>query len=440
MKIHCGEAFRLPIRSACPAARGASSQLGRTQHGAVLAACIGLVFGSLFLSPARVFADGKDPKDAKPAAAKAAPPLPPLTEDNEVKMGREAAEENDKQVKFVTDAAIVERVNKIGQDIAAVANKFPIDAKWGSSQLKVFKYSFKVVDDKDVNAYSLPGGFIYVDKGLLDFTHSDDELAGVLAHEVTHAMHHHMVKLIREQNKMNTIMVPLQVIAMIAMMSGKGGSNDAQALLMGSQLYTIAKMNTYGVEAEKDADRGAILLLQHTKYNPVGLYSFMLRLAALEQRQNVADLGIYRTHPPGPERAESAKALLTELSIPIKISQVDPQLRAAITVTKTGANGAELAEIRMRSILICKIAGSDGLTAAQRAEKVAARLNDLMDMNLQAFEVKVSKDQTKVTARGQLIFTDADAQAQQKSLLVLSHEFADAVSQYYLKQQMETAI
>src|SRR5579872_2476080 len=120
-------------------------------------------------------------------------------EDPEVKLGRENAAENDKNIKLVTDAAVVDRVNRIGQEIAAVANSVEIPAIWGTPNVKKFAYTFKVVDDKDVNAYSLPGGFIYVNKGLLDYVHSDDELAGVLAHEITHAAHHHMVKLMHEQ-------------------------------------------------------------------------------------------------------------------------------------------------------------------------------------------------------------------------------------------------
>src|SRR5687767_10477099 len=88
----------------------------------------------------------------------------PPVEDSEVKMGREAAAENDKQVKLITDAKLLERVNRIGQDIAKIANTDEIPATWGSSTVKQFNYTFKIVDDKDVNAYSLPGGFIYLNK------------------------------------------------------------------------------------------------------------------------------------------------------------------------------------------------------------------------------------------------------------------------------------
>ena len=89
-----------------------------------------------------------------PPTAATKPVTPPVStspiqytpaDDGEVKLGRENAEENDKQVKLVTDAVLVERVNRIGQDIAAVANLVPIPALWGSSQLKPFHYTFKVV-------------------------------------------------------------------------------------------------------------------------------------------------------------------------------------------------------------------------------------------------------------------------------------------------------
>src|SRR5207247_1497435 len=113
-----------------------------------------------------------------------------------------------------------DRLNKIGQEIAAVANVEKVPALWGNAEVKKFSYTFKIVDDKDVNAYSLPGGFVYVNKGLLDYIHSDDELAGVLGHEIAHAAHHHMMKLLKEQSKMQPFL-PLAILAMV-LAGGKG--------------------------------------------------------------------------------------------------------------------------------------------------------------------------------------------------------------------------
>ena len=226
----------------------------------------------------------------------------------------------------MTDSAIIERVNRIGSEIAAIANVTRIPALYGTTNLKSFHYTFKVVDDKDVNAYSLPGGFIYVNKGLLNYIHSDDELAGVLGHEITHVMHHHILKLIHEQNKLQNVLNPVQLAAIAMIFAGRGNAGQAGVgLLEGSQLYQVARINGYSVIAEQDADHGSILLLQHTHYNPVGLYSFMVRLASYERNHGFAgDMGILRDHPPGPERVEAAKKLLADLNIPVHVSEVDP--------------------------------------------------------------------------------------------------------------------
>ncbi len=415
------------------------SNIARIRRLLPALACISLAL------PCPVFADQTaptpPPSTSKTADSKGKAPAPVLTEDSEVKLGRENAEANDKQVKLVTDAALLERVNRIGQEIAAVANSIPIPAHFGSSQLKHFDYTFKIVDDKDVNAYSLPGGFIYVNKGLLDYVHSDDELAGVLGHEIGHVVHHHVLKLIHEQNKIDLASLPAKILALIVLASGRGNSAyDAQNVLLATNLYEIAKVNTFGIEAEKDADRTGILLLTHTHYNPVGLYSFMLREAILEQKTGPTELGIFRTHPPGEERSAAAKALLEQLNIPIRLSEVDPQLKAKIVLAKDGPNGMELAEIKMRDIVICRIAAADGLSAEQRAQRVALRLTDLVDAHLQPFEIRASGDHTKVTARGQTILTEADAAAQQKTIAALAQEMTEAMSQYVLKQQLESGI
>ena len=379
-------------------------------------------FATAVLAPAGR-ADGKQ----KPAQV--------LTEDNEVKLGRENAEENDKHVKLVTDAAIVERVNRIGQDLATVANKTPIIALWGSSQLKPFHYTFRVVDDKDVNAYSLPGGFIYINKGLLDYVHSDDELAGVIAHEITHASHHHMVKLMREQGKIQNVLLPVLIAAAAA---GHGNLQNLGTLMMGAQLYTTAKLNTYGVEAEKDADHGGLLLLTHTKYNPGGLFSFMMRLAAEERRHGPGELGIFRTHPPGAERVEAARALMLQMGISIELSKVYPDQRVSVTLVKGGANGRDMAELKIMGMVLCRVVAANDLTAEERGDKLAARLSPMFDGSRPVlnFEVKVVAGKA-VMVRDLTVLTDEDARAQGKSLAELGTAMAHTISQVSSNRQSE---
>lgn len=401
-----------------------------TAYGAVLLSCL----CSLPAPPC--CAQAAPTPAAKQAGTTTAKPVV-LVEDPEVKLGREAAEENDKHIKLTADSAILERVNRIGQEIAVAANKVAIPAEWGDSKLKQFNYTFKVVDDKDVNAYSLPGGYIYVNKGLLDYVHSDDELAGVLAHEIGHAAHHHVMKLLREQKKIQNVLNPLQLVALAAIIAGKGqGGQAGSNILIGSQLYNTAKVNGYSVEAEKDADHTGLLLLTHTHFSPVGLYTFQIRLAGYERGLIHGELGILRDHPPGPERAAAAKKLLEDLNIPIYFSEVDPAWRASVTAVKLGATDA--AEIKIHDIVVCRVVADEGMTAQQRGEKLAKRLSNLFDRQLQPFEIRASKDQTRVLARGVPILTEADAAAQGKTIETLAREMADAITMLNQRLQIDS--
>ena len=348
----------------------------------------------------------------------------PPAEDSEVKMGREAAAENDKTVKLITDAKLLERVNRIGQDIAKVANTDEIPAIWGSSTVKQFNYTFKIVDDKDVNAYSLPGGFIYLNKGILDYVKSDDELAGVLSHEVAHASHHHMVKLIKEQNKMQTVAT---IAAALVALFGKSNLQDVGTAVLAGQLYMVAKLNSYGVEAEKDADQAGVRYLLKTKYNPVGILTFMERLARDESRRPEQILGIYRTHPPSPERAKSLLAQLKLLEVEINRRQTDPSNVAQIAAVDV--NGVKMAEVTVGKTVVARLADGEAGKGNERAKKVTNALDELLDSDLQMFEVKVSPDKARVIARGRILvaYIQADADAQKSTLEGISKSTVEAV-------------
>jgi predicted Zn-dependent protease len=366
-----------------------------------------------------------------PAFADDKKPGPP-PEDEEVKLGRENAAVNDSQVKLITDAALVERVNRIGQEIAAVANKEEVPAHWGTSNVKKFDYTFKIVDDKDVNAYSLPGGFIYVNKGLLDYVHSDDELAGVLAHEISHDAHHHMLKLIKEQEKLQRNML-LPLIG--ALILSKGSGESVGNLIIAGQLYMVAKLNTYGMEAEKDADQTAVHYLLKTKYNPVGILTFMERLAQDELRGPEREMGIYRTHPPSPERARALLAELEELHVAINRRAVDPNIAAQVSTSS--ANGVTLAEVKMNKLTVARMAAVNGQTAETRAKSVSDTLNRLFDQGLQMYEVKLSPDKTRVIARMQTIlsFTPEDAAAQKAPASQLAQDALNAIKSLLWQDQ-----
>lgn len=376
----------------------------------------------------------QDQAAAAAAIAAAKDKHPPLTEDNEVKLGRANAEENDKHVQLVTDAAVVGRVNRIGKEIAEAANSYPIKQSYGYPWVKKFNYTFKVVNDKDVNAYSLPGGFIYVNKGLLDYVRSDDELAGVLAHEVSHAAHHHMVKLMKDQNNFQNILIPALAGLVVAT---HARSNDVANILNGGYLVAIARANTWSVSAEQDADHSGILLLTHTHFNPVGLYSFMIRMAADEDRKNFVDMGILRTHPPGAERVDAARQTLEELHIPIELSKVDPTLLVSVKPVKGATAGVDLAEMSIRSMPLCRITAAEGKSAADRAADIASKINKHIDQGLQPFDVRLGRTTNKVYLRDIPLFQQVDADVLGKSLDQLKQDLVGAIMLINQKMQLD---
>src|SRR5262249_26367124 len=102
-----------------------------------------------------------------------------FTPEQDVEVGRESVVKAEQQLPILNDAEITAYVDRIGQRLAAKAGGFP------------FKYQFKVVNASDINAFALPGGFVYVNRGVLDSASNEGEVAGVMAHEVSHVALRH---------------------------------------------------------------------------------------------------------------------------------------------------------------------------------------------------------------------------------------------------------
>lgn len=360
-----------------------------------------------------VYAVPQDP--AQPAESQAPKRELSAKDKDEIEFGKKIVEEVVKQFKIVEDPALNERVNRIGLALADIARSTHTEARYGESGAPPFEYSFKVIDDKDINAFSIPGGFIFVHKGLLDFVQSDHELAGVLAHEIAHAAHRHVMALVRADDKISReVMLPVLLGALI----GRMPAGDTLTLLTGTQLYRIAKLNSFGQEAEIDSDLTALEYLRRSSYNPVGLLTFMERLAAEERKRPQLDWGIYRTHPPSKERAQALRKALQDTGIPIRRREVSPALRIVARLEKTDKkegmppDEAELHEVAYDNILIFRPAHDpDKGDSKTRAEKIAERLNVLLDDGVEMFEVRLSSDGQAISVKGEEVIriTAADS-------------------------------
>lgn len=321
----------------------------------------------------------------------------------ESKQGADIAAQLAKTDKFDTDKADNDRVNRIGQRIAAVANTTVVPAGYGNDHVYPFTWHFYVIKDKDVNAFSLPGGYVYINSGLLNFVRTDDELAGVLAHEITHAAHHHVAQLSHEQSKMSTEMA----LGMLAAVLAHVPAQDIANLYEGASFTQMGILNNkYSEAAEKDADHGGTILMTKAGFNPVGMLTFMRRLAEQEKLSPSIELGILRDHPYTSERVVAISQELGEMKVAVTPQAVRLVTNAPRASVVPGT--ASIAKIVFAGQTLATIADPEG----SRAADAARILNELLDAGLQLYQVK-SEDGALVAAdRTVLTFTPADVALQ----------------------------
>jgi len=371
---------------------------------------------------------------ACPVACLGAPAVDPAAE--ETKIGKREADQfaADKTTKFITDPAMVDRVQTIGNAIAKVANTKTVPALYGKSTVYKFNYTFKIVDDKDINAFSLPGGFIYVNKGLLDYVQSDDELAGVLAHECSHAAHHHAMQLMATQNKQ---MIGLAGVLLASALGGVRQGSGLVGIGLVGQLINQAKTSSYGQQAETDADLTGIEYLTETKYNPVGMLTFMERLARDENRKPEVIYGIYATHPPSQERATAMVAAIQKLGLPINPRLVTSYLKVQV---KPVANSTAFS-LCIADIEIIRLTDADGRKANERADSIAKQLRGVLLDDARYHDVKIGADGRSVVILDETIIapTQSDADLAGSTIPALAKASADHIKDALMRELLEQA-
>jgi predicted Zn-dependent protease len=325
-------------------------------------------------------------------------------------LGKKYSELAEKELKLSKDTAMLERLQRIGAELAAIANETQVSVTWGDKRLSKFDYSFKLVEDKDVNAFSLPGGYIYFNDGLMKYAESDDEIAGVVAHEIAHAALRHVATLQREQEKVSAIQLPLIIAAILS-----GNSETIGSVLTGSSLVGAAKSSGWSVKAEQAADFGGFQYLIKSNFDPTGMLTFMERLARDERSKPFIDWGIFRTHPPGRERADSLNRYMRDAGIPIRRSRVAETFRA--TAKQVAPDKVELL---FGGRFLTTIAGAG---AVDRSGVVIERLNNFFDSMPELYDISTG-DGGEILGRKQtlLTITTTDAAALNKQVKDLQQE------------------
>jgi predicted Zn-dependent protease len=199
--------------------------------------------------------------------------------DSEIKMGKMYASEIEKSTKFITDPVVVEYVNRIGQNLVK------------NSDSKV-PFTIKVIDSDEINAMALPGGFFYVNSGLILNADEEAELAGVMAHEIAHVAAHHAA---REMTRMNYAQLGTIPLIFIGGWTGYGIYEAANIAVPMTFLH-------FSRDFEAQADYLGVQYMYRAGYDPQAFISFFEKVQALEKRKPGMVSKAFSDHPQTPDR------------------------------------------------------------------------------------------------------------------------------------------
>jgi beta-barrel assembly-enhancing protease len=208
--------------------------------------------------------------------------------DKEVALGRQLAAEVDREAKFIDDPVITEYVNRVGQNIVLHS-----DAK--------VPFTIKVIDSDEVNAFALPGGFFYVNKGLILAADNEAEMAGVMAHEIGHVAARHAM-----ENQAKGMLAQIGLIAGSIFLGGLGG----MLINEGAQFGALLGFMKFSRNAESEADMLGVEYLWAAGYDPNAMSTMFEKLAAQNKRKPGTFSKLFETHPQSVDRMEATRSLV----------------------------------------------------------------------------------------------------------------------------------
>ncbi|HAJ33736.1 MAG TPA: hypothetical protein DCK79_10305 [Candidatus Atribacteria bacterium] len=289
----------------------------------------------------------------------------------EQKLGKKLSEDIEKKYEVVENLNQNSLLNEIGNKLAE------------ASEMREMKFHFRILKKGGPNAFSIPGGYVYVTYDLFDYIQSDDELAGILAHEIAHVIHNHALK----QTRDNTRFTLLTILGVLLT-----GEPDVGVL---GKLTTITLLNQYSREYEEEADLTAIDLLIKTGYNPVGFLTFLERLYTREMFKPEIYLGIFQTHPETKDRINYIRNKLIERGIDIDRRVTTDYLKVDIKYIyeESFCNTA----IYIDNITILNLTFPIGHELYLKTIEAAQNLDKFLSIDLAPYEINILVEGTTST-------------------------------------------
>jgi beta-barrel assembly-enhancing protease len=207
--------------------------------------------------------------------------------EGDVKLGRELAAEVERQAKFVDDPTITEYVNRVGQNIVLHS-----DAN--------IPFTIKVIDSDEVNAFALPGGFFFVNKGLLLVADNEAELAGVMAHEIAHVAARHA-----KENQTKASLLEYLAMGTSIFLGGIPGMVFQNTAGLGM----LGMFMKFSRSAEEEADKLGVQYMYAAGYDPSAMATMFEKLEAKNKKKPGLISRAFASHPAPPERRASSLAL-----------------------------------------------------------------------------------------------------------------------------------
>jgi beta-barrel assembly-enhancing protease len=220
--------------------------------------------------------------------------------EKQIEMGRAYSHQVETSSRMITDPVIAEYVNRIGQNLVR------------NSDAEV-PFTIKIIDTDDINAFALPGGFFYVDSGLILAADNEAELAGVMSHEIAHVAACHAAREMSRGQLMNLASIPLIFVG--------GGIGYAIENIAGLAMPMGFLKFTRSFESE--ADYLGIQYMYKAGYDPQALTAFFEKVKALEKHKPGSLAKAFDTHPQTPDRIEKTQQEINTLLPPLAEYKVD---------------------------------------------------------------------------------------------------------------------
>jgi Zn-dependent protease with chaperone function len=330
---------------------------------------------------------------------------------DEVKLGAQAAKDIESHYRIVTDPAMNDRLNTVVNALLPALDRHDLT------------YHVKILDVPGVNAVGIPGGWVYVTKGMMKFIRTDHELAAVLSHELTHVNHRHYYVQLERQSRMLPAFIIAAVLSALA---------RSAVPLYGVQFATQGALANYSRDLEKEADLNGIAYLTKTGYSPVGMLTLMEHLSQADKLSGQLDYGeLYSDHPKPDERVAYIAKDLAARRIPI-VRRI-PEGFLQLAVDPPGASGDQPVTILVDGRPVFQMgAPAGGQSPAQRVPALLDRLNAFFNTDPAPYDVHAVNlaDQWSVVGGQTHLFdvTPQDAAFAKMSQKALAEQFRAALA------------